>query len=343
MPGLIDAHVHMCLDPRIGSPASQIAAPRAERLQQALSRAQKMLRAGITTARDLGGGEWLEIEVRDRIERGHAPGPRLLCAGQPVTSPGGHCHFWGGEAEDLPAARVVIERQAQHAVDWIKVMATGGVMTPGSRSASVQFAPRLLAEIVDAAREHGRSVAAHCHGTEGIVQAAAAGVRTIEHCSFAGPKGFGSDFRASAVERLAESGAWVSPTVNSGWGPRMRQDAAPTEFYRRMSHGLRALVAGGVAMIASTDAGIPGVEHHRLPDALQVFARYAGLSPLETLKTATSESARALGLGGEVGVLQPGCRADILVLKRDPLRDLSALGEPLLVIAGGRVVEGAAR
>ncbi len=135
LPGLIDAHVHMVLDPDLRDPLAQTAADRATRAAAMAQRAVEMVRAGITTARDLGGGEWLELELRDRIARGEVEGPRLVCAGQPVTSPQGHCHFWGGEATGAADAAAVIARQREHGVDLIKVMATGGTMTKGTHPA----------------------------------------------------------------------------------------------------------------------------------------------------------------------------------------------------------------
>src|SRR6188768_1631802 len=120
MPGLIDAHVHMVLDPDLRDPLAQTSADRVTRAAAMANRAVEMARAGITTARDLGGGEWLELELRDRIARGEAEGPRLVCAGQPVTSPHGHCFFWGGEASGAVDAAAVIARQREHDVDLIK-------------------------------------------------------------------------------------------------------------------------------------------------------------------------------------------------------------------------------
>ena len=139
LPGLIDAHVHMVLDPDLRDPLSQTTADRETRASAMARRAAGMVRAGITTARDLGGGEWLELALRDRIARGEIEGPRLVCAGQPVTSPGGHCHFWGGEATGTADAAAVIGRQHDHGVDLIKVMATGGSMTKGSKPREAQF------------------------------------------------------------------------------------------------------------------------------------------------------------------------------------------------------------
>ncbi len=185
IPGLIDAHVHLELNPDDKN-APERTTPEVVPLMA--ERAYKMVRRGITTARDLGGGAWYELALRDRIAAGEQVGPRLLCSGQPITSPQGHCHFWGGEAESLDAARSVLQRQLDQGVDLIKVMATGGRLTRGSAPSDAQFSEQDLTAIVAMAHAHQRPVAAHCHGTEGIRRAACAGVNTIEHCSWVGPE-----------------------------------------------------------------------------------------------------------------------------------------------------------
>jgi imidazolonepropionase-like amidohydrolase len=333
LPGLIDAHVHLCLDPDVRDPLAQSRGSDDAELAAMAERAAAMLRAGITTARDLGGGRHLELALRDRIRAGEVSGPRLLCAGQPVTSVRGHCHFWGGEARDLAAARDVIARQAAAGVDLIKVMATGGSMTAGTRPRDPQFDEATLVAIVAQARERGYPVAAHCHGTAGIRGAVAAGVATMEHCSWVGESGWGSDYDAETAAAIAARGIWVSPTINAGW---QRYIGRGDDFATRVSTNLRAMRALGVRFVASTDAGIPNVRHADLPKALPVFAHFAGLAPLEALKSATSDAAEALGLGLETGALTPGRAADLLVIDGDPLADLACLARPVRVMARGR-------
>jgi imidazolonepropionase-like amidohydrolase len=301
------------------------------------ARARAMLEAGITTARDLGGPEWGALELRDRIARGEILGPRFLCAGQPLTSPKGHCWYWGGEARGADEMRAVVRRQVEHGADWIKIMATGGVLTKGTTPAASQFEQAELDAAVTQARALGRHTAAHCHGTEGIARAARAGVRTIEHCSFANHDGFGGAPDADVIADVARSGAWVSPTVNTGFARFFATGDEVSKFATRMTEAYTQLRRSGVRFIASTDAGIPGVAHHRLPEALPIFARLAQLTPVETLRTATSESAVALGLERETGRLTPGLAADVLVVDGNPLEDLSALMRPILVVARGRV------
>ncbi len=336
VPGLIDAHVHLELDPALRTPAEQLAVPEVERVRAMADRATAMLAAGITTARDCGGGGFREHRLRDEIARGARSGPRLVCCGQPITTPDGHCAFWGGVVASERDVAPIVSRQLEAGSDWIKVMATGGVFTPGSRARDTQFdLPRLRA-IVEAAGRAGRPVAAHCHGTEGIAMAARAGVRTIEHASFAGEGGFGTALDESLMRRLAASELWVSPTVNAGWGRRVRDEQGrPTDFFTRLSKTLRRQREHGIRFIASTDAGIPGVPHDAFVAGLEAFATFAGLRPVEVLRAATSEAADALGLSAETGRLAVGRSADFLVLDADPLEDLAALRDPEVVVMRG--------
>ena len=344
VPGLIDAHVHLELDPELRTPAEQLATPDPVRRRAMSRRAREMLAAGITTARDCGGGAHREHRLRDAVLAGRQAGPRLLCCGQPLTTPGGHCAFWGGEVETRLDIDRLVALQVEAGSDWIKAMATGGVFTPGSRARDAQFdLPRLLS-IVEAAARSGRSVAAHCHGTEGIANAVRAGVRTIEHASFAGPDGFGTALDDSLMREMAATELWVSPTVNAGWARRIEDDQGePTGFFRRLSASLRAQRAHGIRFIASTDAGIPGVYHHELVKGLLAFERFAALTPVEVLESATSEAALALGLAEETGRIEPGLSADFLVLERNPLEDLSALSDPEVVVFRGEWLDREAR
>lgn len=332
VPGLIDAHVHLCLNPDIRSATDQGQESEAELLAQMAERAEQMVNAGITSARDLGGGRWLELTIRDRINQDRLPGPRLLCAGQPVTSPGGHCHFWGGEASNADEAIKVIERQLAKEVDLIKIMATGGSLTPGSRPVDPQFDAATLTEIVAEAARHGLHVAAHCHGTEGISNAAEAGVTTIEHCSWVSEAGWGQGYDADVAEILARRDVRVSPTINSGWKRRIGSG----DYEGLIQHNFERLRSAGVGLIASTDAGIPNVFHHDLPSALPVFAHFAGLEPVEALRAATSDCADAIGLGSVTGRLEPGYSADFILFEQNPLEDLDILKSPLEVWVRGK-------
>jgi len=335
LPGLIDAHIHLVLDPNISSALDQGKESQQQLTLKMEQRVAAMAAAGITSARDLGGGAWQELAIRDRIERGELVGPRLICAGQPLTSPGGHCHFWGGEASTIEQCDEVIDRQLARGVDLLKVMATGGSMTPQSRPIDSQFDLATLRHIVQRAAEQSYHVAAHCHGSNGIRDAAAAGVATIEHCSFVGPLGWGANYDEVAVAHMRSHGTAVSPTINSGWrrfiggaGEAQRQD------------NLARLRQAGITLIASTDAGIPNIQHDDLPRALPGFAHFAGFSAVQCLRAATSDCANAIGLGAITGQLKAGFEADIVLYDRDPLSDLSVLEQPVAVYGRGRLLFG---
>ena len=331
IPGLIDAHVHMCLDPDIKDPIQQDKFTDDELTEKIADRCKQMLLVGITTARDLGGGNWLELGVRDRINAGELTGTRLVCSGQPVTSVQGHCHFWGGEAANLEEAVAVIERQDAHNVDLIKIMATGGSLTPGSTPANSQFSGEEMQAMVTLANSKGYTVAAHCHGTNGIGNAAMAGVTTIEHCSWVGEAGWGRDYDEEIATAIVENDVCVSPTINAGW----QRYIGSKNFETMISDNYKKMRQTGVKLIASTDAGIPGVYHHDFPKAIPVFAHFAGLSPVEALRAATSDCAAAIGLEGVVGQLKVGFEADLVAYDTNPLEDLEALAKPTFVMSRG--------
>ena len=334
IPGLIDAHVHMCLNPELKDPLQQVVPGKEKITEDIRKRASMMVRAGITTARDLGGGEYLELKVRDEIAAGKTLGPRLVCAGQPITSVGGHCHFWGGEAKGDDEAVAVLERQREKGVDLIKVMVTGGNITPGSRPVENQFEDQTVMNVVALAKQYGFHVAAHCHGTDGIRQAASARVTTVEHCSWVGESGWGKTFDTEVVALMANNGVWVSPTINAGWKRFTQKD-----FTEMVQQNYRKMKEAGIRLIASTDAGIPNVFHHDLPRALPVFAHFAGLSAEEALRAATSDCAEAIGLGGITGLIRPGYSADFVLYKENPLINLKVLEKPFMVVSRGREVQ----
>jgi len=334
IPGLIDAHVHLELDPESKTPPS-LDEPRD--LDAMAERARRMVEAGITTARDLGGGAWAEIEIRDRIMNGELRGPRFLCSGQPVTSKKGHCHFWGGAVETIEEAKSVLERQLDKGADLLKIMATGGRFTPNSLPADAQFELPFMTELVAAANAKNLTVAAHCHGTQGIRNAAFAGVTTIEHCSWVGSEGkWASDYQPDIVLEMVRRGIWVSPTIHSNWQRMIDSKAKWISTYREIFSEMREL---GVKFIASTDAGIPGVFHHKLPAALDVFAQLSGLTKTEVLASATANAADALGLGTTTGRIREGYSADLVLLAANPIEDLTVLQTPRAIWARGEVIK----
>jgi len=333
LPGLIDAHVHLELNPDEKDPPDKT---RSDVIPLMRERAARMAAAGITTARDLGGGAWFELALRDEIAAGYTPGPRLICAGQPITTPSGHCHFWGGQAASANEAQAVLRRQVEQGVDLIKIMATGGRMTKGSQPVDAQFSQSTLSALVASAHALDLPVAAHCHGTEGIKRAAHACVDTIEHCSWVGQEGWASDYQADVADLILDNKVWVSPTVNKGWQRML--DNPSGKVLGRVRAAYQQMLDKGIPMMASTDAGIPGVYHADLPHALKVFAGIAQLDQSATLKSATSAAALGLGISNITGNIEVGKSADLLIVDGDPLSDLTTLTQPVHVFCAGRQI-----
>jgi len=291
--------------------------------------ARELLGAGVTTARDLGARSFLDVTVKRAIQDGLAEGPRLLSAARPITVTGGHCWFMGGEADGLDAIRHQVRLHHKMGADLIKVMATGGHMTKGSVPWHAQFDEGEMRVLVDDAHRLEKKVAAHAHGTEGIRNAAAAGVDTIEHCSWA-VGGNRSQYDPSTADRVAERGIFVCPTFN--WRAQTMKDR-----WQERAQRLDAMREAGVKIIAGTDSGINLTPHREYVGGLEALAA-AGMPALEVLEAATSRAATALGLESVTGTLAPGFEVDLLVAAGNPLVDLDALRHLKLILARGRSV-----
>jgi imidazolonepropionase-like amidohydrolase len=326
-PGLIDCHVHLGFD---GGPQPAVrmrAETDAQQLILMLRNARDLLGVGVTTARDLGGRSYLSVAVREAIAAGLARGPRLLVAASPITVTGGHCWFMGGEADSHDDLRRMVRTHHKHGADLIKVMSTGGFMTPGSAPWYAQFSSEQLAVIVEEASRVGKPVAAHAHGIEGIRRAVEAGVTTLEHCSFVTETNERRFSEQLAVE-ISEKGVYVCPTVNvnAPYVARLTGIA--------IGQHLPAMHEMGVRLIAGTDAGIDNTPHHQYLGGLESLVAL-GFRAESVLAMATTEAAAALGVDDITGRLAPGYEADLLVVDGDPRTDVAALGRLRRVIARG--------
>ena len=336
VPGLINAHVHLAFDE-----SGDIAAVDEQDDDVVLAlamagRAQKLLRCGTTTARDVGDRGLLAVRLREATSAGTVVGPRLLSAGAPLTPPGGHCWFLGGQVDpdDHGALRAAVDRQVEAGVDLVKVMVSGGGTTRGGAAMwQPQFGFEQLATVVDKARSRGVPVAAHAHDLESIDAAVRAGVSTIEHCTWmsGGMLQFASrDLARPIVERMVEQDIAVCHAHPNRWEffKAVHGEADADELMNK----IRWLADCGVRLMHGTDAGLA-----RFDDSTEALIRLAdrGFSGAELLAMATSNAAAGLGLT-DTGRLEVGRRADLLVLARDPRSDISALRELQLVMAGGR-------
>lgn len=332
LPGLIDCHVHLAFD---ASPDPVGALREADDLSLLLGmagRAQQLLAVGVTTARDLGDRGGLSLRLRDAIAAGVLHGPRILAATAPLTPPGGHCWFLGGEVSGQEAIRNQVRRNAEAGADVIKVMATGGGLTRGGPATwQSQFTTEELRLVVEEAHRAGLPVAAHAHGTDGIASAVAAGVNTVEHCTWMVDGGF--ETRGDVVADLIAKEIHVCPAASPNWrrfAERFGKDRAEELFGQ-----VRWMAEQGVRLVAGTDAGVPGAVFDGFVNGLELY-EHLGFPRDRILDMATVEAARALGIDADTGQLVAGYRADLLVVNGDPLRDLNALRALRLVLAGGR-------
>ncbi|GGN40352.1 amidohydrolase [Streptomyces kronopolitis] len=331
LPGLIDCHVHLAFDAG-PDPVGAVARAAPDALAAAMAdRAAQFLDAGVTTVRDLGDRDALALALREAIASGAAPGPRVLAAAAPLTPPGGHCGFLGGEVATDDDIRKQIARNAAAGADLIKVMASGGALTPGGpRMWESQFTRAQLRLIVEEAAAHGLEVAAHAHGTDAIADCVDAGVRTLEHCSWRTADGVTYD--PEITRRIIENDVSVCRCVSGDWQLFLQQ--LGPERAESMARVIRDMRQAGVRFIAGTDAGVPGARFGDYVGMLEFFASL-GFTHTEILDMATVNAARALGLT-DTGTLRPGMRADLLVVDGDPLHELDALRRVRHVVANGR-------
>ena len=342
LPGLIDSHVHLGFDRAVDPVTRRSGEGDARLLLRMAENCRKLVSAGVTTARDLGGRDFLEIALRDAIEAGLAVGPHLVVATRPITNTGGHCWYMGGEADTEADIRRVARENLRAGADLLKIMATGGSLTPvGAPPWQAQFTAAQIKVAVTEAAMRGKTVAAHAHGAAGIANAVEAGVATIEHCTFMGPGGLGGPVEVDMglVEQIAGQGIYVCPTVSGVvWKIRESMDAG---WFESWLSRLALFRDSGVRMVAGTDAGFMMRGHENRMDeylaGLEVFAA-AGWDQAAVIEAATVLAAQACGVGELTGSLEAGKRADLLAVRGNPLTRLDDLRQVQLVMVSGRAV-----
>ena len=349
LPGLIDVHVHLSL-PGDARPYEAVAAESDDRMiGYGLHNAAAHLAAGVTTVRDNGSRDRVGFAIRERLLAG-APGPRMLVSGRPITQRGGHFWWCNGEADTPGECRDAIDRLVAEGADHIKVMASGGG-TAGTNPGVASYPVATLRAIVRAAHSRARLTTAHCRATESIGRAVAADVDCIEHAEFLNPDG-AVRREPRVIRRLAEARTWISPTLQAygihtlerlrATGQRDTPEVArlDDELARRLDDVRAFLDAGlGDRLLFGTDAGPFDVAFGRPVLGLRALVS-AGLTPLATITAATSRPSQAIGIDTEVGTVEAGKIADLLVVDGDPSRDISALDDVVAVYQAGRRVAG---
>jgi imidazolonepropionase-like amidohydrolase len=334
LPGLIDAHQHLAFDASTDPVAQLDADDDATLLLRMRLAALRALAAGITTIRDLGDRRYLSLTLRDWFLAGDEVGPRLVTSGPPITTVDGHCWFLGGEIDGPDGVRRAVRDRAARGVDVIKVMASGGNMTPTVPPHQSQLGYPELLVAADEAHAAGLPLAVHAHGARAVADALAAGADSIEHCTFFSADGVDAD--PDVLARLAASNCVISMTAA----------VAPTAtgIYPAMLARLGAVFANhetlyraGGRVVCSSDAGVgPNKPHACLPHGVSTFLPSIGMTNAEAIGNVTAFAAEVCRVDDRTGTLEAGKDADILVVAGNPLADITAIHDVVAVYARGR-------
>ena len=336
LPGLIDTHVHLVMNAQEDCVTSLAHKSAVESVVEAAANARRALRGGVTTVRDCADVFGVTLTLKRAIDEGHLDGPRILACGLPITTTAGHLHYMGISADSTDEVLKAVRTVVAMGVDWVKVCATGGGLTPGSNVRRPQYSAETLTALVQDAHRLGRKVAAHAHGTAGIMNCAIAGTDSIEHCSWMGEEE-GHRYDEDAVDLIRKKGLYVSHTIT---GPRT---GSPEELeaLRNSEYGerfalLRRTMEEGVRMVISSDAGVPDTRFEDFTGGLVIAVKCCGFSPMGAIIASTSRAAEMLGMADRVGSLEPGKHADILAVDGDPLQDIGAIRRIIGVFKDGQ-------
>jgi imidazolonepropionase-like amidohydrolase len=353
LPGLIDCHTHLTMQMGQfgGGPWKDLATTSTlDRAILAPAHAKATLEAGFTTVRDVGSSDYLDVALRNAIERGDVPGPRMRVATLGVGATGGHfdesglspfleLHGFSGIADGEDAIRKLIREEIKHGADLIKIAATAGVLSNEDSVGAPQYTLAEMKAVVDEAHMWGRKVAAHAHGAEGIRRASEAGVDSIEH---------GSLLDDAGIETMKKQGTTFVPTLYVGaWlldnAEMIKVPPNQVEKAKLIALQCREAVArarkAGVKLAFGTDAG---VFPHGLNAREFALLVGCGLTPMEAIVDATSAAAELIGWPDKVGRIAPGFHADLIAVAGDPLADVTELERVKFVMKGGEVVKQAA-
>jgi imidazolonepropionase-like amidohydrolase len=338
MPGLIDSHVHLMWS---GEGADPDTLRRSENLATGMMRmarhAKQTIAAGITTCRDTGSPTEMILALREALEFGLIVGPRLICAGTLISMTGGHVHTISREADGPDEVRKAARELIKAGVDFLKVVASGGIYGHGEEVGSLQFDLDELSVAVREAHKAGKKVAVHAYPTKGIEASIDAGIDSIEHGSFLTPE---------LARRMASNGTYLVPTLSIFQAMYDRQDDPSTlDCIRRKTaqvveasrQAVKIAKTNGVKIAAGTDAGGPWHPHGAVSKEIELLAKN-GLTPAEALHCATLGNAELLGVDKEIGTIELGKVADLIAVKGDPLSDIKAASKVVFVAKGGRPV-----
>jgi imidazolonepropionase-like amidohydrolase len=344
LPGLVNMHAHLTCSAGTAVLHDALHDSYEVKLMRAVENARASLESGVTTLRDCGTLNGIVFAIRDAAQAGLITAPHIWASGEVLTSTGGHCYFFGVECDTVEEARVAVRRQVKAGADYIKVMATGGRLTPNSNPRRSQFTREALLAIAADSARLGKYVAAHCLGTSGIEHAVDARVRTIEHCAFMAPESDGPEVAhdPALAEAIAASGIYVCPTVGAGERNRQQQSQrgeltpAQQQVRAQRLESLAGLWRSGVKLVSGNDAGMSLTRFDDFQLDLELLVEHLGMPAVAAIHTATGQAAEAIG-SDTFGTLQPGRRADVLAVHGNAADDIGALRDIRLVIKAGQV------
>jgi imidazolonepropionase-like amidohydrolase len=349
-PGLIDCHTHLVDQMQSAGAAAPLERSAAQQAFIGARHAKVTLLAGFTTVRDVGTWRvFLDAALRDAIDEGVVPGPRMAVAGTYITTSSGAGDITGiapdvvlppdmraGIANSADEVKKRVRELLNGGADFIKVMATGAVLTRGTRPGVSELSEEEMRAAVLEAAKYGAKVTAHAHGAEGIKNAVRAGVQSIEH---------GSLMDDASIRLMKERGVYLVADIYNGdyIASEGRRAGWPEEYLRKndetteaQRQGFRKAVAAGVRIAYGTDSGV--YPHGDNARQLPYMVRY-GMTPMQAIQSATIEAARNIGWEARVGSLAPGKLADLVAVEGDALADLSSFGRVAFVMKGGVVVK----
>ncbi len=342
LPGLIDCHVHLCLGAEPDVVQAVERETPTETLLKSSQLARQTLEGGITTVRDVGSRDHSIFALKQAIDRGLTAGPRIIGAGLAICMIGGHARFIGQEVEGVEQVRQVVRAQIAAGAEVIKVIASGGVLTPGTSPDQAQMTLEELRAAVDEATRAGRKVAAHAHGSSGMKNAIRAGVHSIEHATL-------MDEEAAGL--MSRHGVYMVPTLSAlattaacrrGCGiPDSARDKAKA-MTKRHQASFKQARRHGILIAMGTDAGTPFNYHGENAQELERMVAF-GMSPMEAILAATSSAARLLGMQDRIGTIERGKAADLILIEGNPLRKIDVMRDRSRiagVMQAGRFVAG---